>query len=1453
MARKATGWKTKGMNRDLSVSAFNPEFAFDNVNLRLSTNDDNTMMSWVNERGTQKVNLIEINKDGIAVNDLQEFHIAGIPIGTAIINHQLVLFTTSYNSEITHEGNDATDHIYLIKFTEKQTATMSCVQLYSGNQNFSTRNPLETLVSYEAETIQKVYWVDGRNQPRVINIASDALPILPQSGTNMDSSSCFDFVSTLQLNEEISVRKMTGTSGAFPPGVLQYAFTYYRRYGQESCIFYTTPLLYVSHRDRGASPDEKVENAFKISINNVDTNFDYIRIYSIQRTSINGTPICKRVQDIDIKNLKKDPVTQHYNAVYIDDGNSGDSVDPTELLYKGGEVITANTLEQKDSTLFFGGFKISRNLLTEFKTKAEEIKILSTTRTFDGELISSAPYAYSSQLTSIVTENNITKSVPCGGFKTGENYRLGVQFQYKTGKWSDPLWVKDDISSAEFLISDNQKTITVPIFKGTIEDRNFIEDLQRMGYKRVRAVVVFPTLSDRKIICQGVTCPTLFTTNLESNSSLYGQSSWFFRPYVTNEDSKAAGSQTVQYPKGRNNLRYASKETTGTNVTNPNYLRQVEIQGAYSPDNQFQIRKSLRTIHSPEVEFDDQIPSFSFDGCTINNMGYAQFVNTLSDINIQTETPYISNLSSGFVHQSFCTNTSQGIVAGLFYDDFVVDDNNDGSNHYFESFSKEKGPAKWMVYPWQASGSLNNDLNRPSDKGTATAILKKKIISNLRFAKTIFSRGGLDYASNPNIRCFYSDDDTIVKLPEVNSSLALYKGNIDTMVSPDYADGLYFASAGHIYDNDNLTEFSAPVNYFMRTVSSSASHSDNNGFMKWNGSPGSSGSWNKVSGQQVGNKYVDLVMKKLPVRIRYKSTPHLVADTFKNATYLDEPGNIDNTLSIVEVKRTPAPVQPFGGQTPDAFRANTWIPCGEPVELNSNGNTEFYYSYGDTYYQRYDCLKTYPFAPDDENQVVEIGSFMLETRVNIDGRYDRNRGQSNNLYMTPRNFNLLNPVYSQIDNFFSYKIVDDHSYDNTIFPNQVTWSKTKESGADVDLWTNMTLASVLELDGDKGGISKLIRLNDQLLCFQDSGISQILYNENVQIQSTDGVPIEIANSGKVQGKRYLSDTVGCSNKWSIVSTPGGIYFIDSNEKNIYLFNGKLSNLSVSGGFNSWSKTFIPAGTVKWTPDWFDNIVSYYDRQNQDVVFISKEQALVFSEKVGAFTSFYNYENTPYLCNIEDTGVWVGLSKKKDNNGAFLDNTYYLWKHQSGEYCNFFDVNRYYATTLICNPEPQISKIFTNVEFRACIDGEGKEVVVIQQGGQEIEQEITENTPADAKRRYKPYLPFDYLETWNEYQHGIAKLGTKNGHTAQLHHTKDLNASLKRKFRVWRCDVPRDNATVTDVFTFVFDKTFHNSLRASLDRMCNPWLYLRFVKFPPEEESQYLPKAEIHDMIMTYYL
>ena len=316
---------------------------------------------------------------------------------------------------------------------------------------------------------------------------------------------------------------------------------------------------------------------------------------------------------------------------------------------------------------------------------------------------------------------------------------------------------------------------------------------------------------------------------------------------------------------------------------------------------------------------------------------------------------------------------------------------------------------------------------------------------------------------------------------------------------------------------------------------------------------------------------------------------------------------------------------------------------------------------------------------------------MCETRVNLDGRYDRNRGQTNNFAVTPTNFNLMNDVYSQQNNFFNYRTVNPNKLNLDNFHNSITWTKTKTAGELIDTWTNITLASTLDLDGDKGDVRAIRRFNNALLAFQDRGISQILYNENMQIASTEGVPIEIANSGKVNGKRYLSDKIGCANKWSMCETSNGIYFIDDTTKGIFLFNGKLDNLSDRLGFHSWINA-KSTGINIWNPVDFNGFVTYYDKVNGDVFFISKDECLAFSEPLGQFTSFYSYEHMPYFANLEDRGIAFNT----DKGGT----VYKAWLHNEGEYNMFFNKYCPFYTTVIANPDMAVDKIFNNLEFRA---------------------------------------------------------------------------------------------------------------------------------------------------------
>lgn len=44
---KSISFKVKGMQRDLSASAFNPEYAYENKNIRIMPTDESTLLSII--------------------------------------------------------------------------------------------------------------------------------------------------------------------------------------------------------------------------------------------------------------------------------------------------------------------------------------------------------------------------------------------------------------------------------------------------------------------------------------------------------------------------------------------------------------------------------------------------------------------------------------------------------------------------------------------------------------------------------------------------------------------------------------------------------------------------------------------------------------------------------------------------------------------------------------------------------------------------------------------------------------------------------------------------------------------------------------------------------------------------------------------------------------------------------------------------------------------------------------------------------------------------------------------------------------------------------------------------------------------------------------------------------------------------------------------------------------
>jgi hypothetical protein len=89
----------------------------------------------------------------------------------------------------------------------------------------------------------------------------------------------------------------------FHAGVIQYAYSFFNENAQETPVIDVTPLYYIAHEDRGEKPDTRVGCTFTLSLEiprNFLKKFDYVRFYSIYRSSLDTTPLVKVINEIEI-------------------------------------------------------------------------------------------------------------------------------------------------------------------------------------------------------------------------------------------------------------------------------------------------------------------------------------------------------------------------------------------------------------------------------------------------------------------------------------------------------------------------------------------------------------------------------------------------------------------------------------------------------------------------------------------------------------------------------------------------------------------------------------------------------------------------------------------------------------------------------------------------------------------------------------------------------------------------------------------------------------------------------------------------------------------------------------------------------------------------------------------------------------------------------------------------
>lgn len=1597
MVKKAVQYRIQGMNRDVSESVSNADkseslfkYAYEIKNMRVLTNtEDNNTLSLVNEKGTKRLEW--------KISDSLYSMIQGIIIGAVSFNNVIIVFIKALT----------TDKVF--KLLYDGDASVEAVELYSGHLNFNEQYPIEAITCYENEEVQKVYWTDGLNSPRMINICNT----YNYQGSDIDSQ--FDFTPTMQLNENVTITKLD-TGGQFFAGTIQYVLTYSNRYAQETNPFYISPLYYnIKNRlgsnsedlDRGGKADEICTKAFKIKVEDIDTSFDLINIYSISTTEQNNR-IIKRVASLNTENFNQ----------YIDTGTNGEIMDSNEISFMNEKwSLVCQTLNHKDNRLFVGNLettnpKVSKTIKEAFHTLKDALNYKwrdennPSYRSIRLPITDSDYYPYNTQLD--------MNSFEIKTFKSNETYRFGVQLQDKTGKWSEAIWIGDKTNTyyphyISHVETGNSYVDYYYTFVQLLINSSLVHNAIAEGFVNIRPVVVFPNWYERETACQGLLCPTVYSTGSRMENAPYAQSSWFVRPnapvkmqkpqmlpeeckydfsnnsveegmavdevWVFNDEEKYVGSIDKGFiAEFRHNAPIPSSDNRNgemycndfRNTIPTPYGIQWERDKTIS--NHY-IDQSLVTLHSPELEFDSNLQAYDLSSLKFRVIGVINWTSNKADVQVLSDTtpnnpigheisnnitvyskPSGSTVTGGFKkinplgNSGITPNGYKTLIGGPFWFDYVYYPSyypffhsikyTDNNEYVYDLHTPEYnlGIAGHIVYPFHKESLNNWDWAEPKAISTRYSTpyeYHRVLISSKNMYNARYSLGNNYFDNVFN----YTSEYFNIK------DIKLYNGNTLNLNPPQGSDIdrpiLYYGGLNRTIPNPTLalTKYKPSdsptalwkemygVEHHVTSAVTTDNYTDSNVYYDYHNDINNT----KMKGKQMGavldsfSKYRSYKWGYIPqrsscsnyardceynmtygstpwlcsranVKMQYDSTNHAVIvinnyngsqmtlptiaglntpdgnnadgwhygagnnfygrteadNTTQNyirpshigfnwgkpfwnerlannsnsgSTFIQHNINnwncklIDNYINdtpqysatecgwslIGELYRVIDSETRFGGTSESAMESNIWYIAGESQRLTEGNNVTLRWTEGDTYFQRYDHLKTYSPA-NVQNGIVDVASFMVETRINLDGRCDINRGR-NYFGANNTNFNLMNMAYTQDNNMFTGHTSDSHWLDLDRYPNQVIWSTVKNYGEKIDSWCNLSLITALDFDGNRGVIRKIERFANELIVFQDNAISKINYNQNVQIATSTGTPIQIANSNAIEGKVYLTTSIGTRNKWSIVNTPTGIYFIDYSNIGIYKFNGQgvPVNLTDNFGFRSFMIKDLRQN-LEWNPKDFSNLpdeygdfVGYYDNVNGDVFYINKKDCIAFNDKLNIFTSFYSYENTPYFVNLNNLGVFF----KNESSGVSV------WLEHKGEYGNFFEQPKEHSITLITNPNSYSDKIYDNVEFRSDV--------------------------FDSNKSYLPEETFTHIRVWNEYQDTNEVPLNLKGHINNYGSDINIPSNLKKKFRTWRIQIPRDKK------------------QGIRNRIRNPWTYIKLIRRVIPDH-----KHTLHDIIVDYF-
>jgi hypothetical protein len=349
---KMTNTFAQGMDQDSSKNKYDNRHYYEAENVRIFSQDGLSGGALEDIKGTmERIDLSPLypgNESDIKV------------VGYCVLRENIIMF-------VALEGTGPPDYCAIIQISIATLEGLTGENVYPVDINyvhnggdiiykeylgFSTEYPIQCVGRYENEYVQKIYWVDGNNLLRYMNIVYDAelndLENLPVS--------YLEVIGDIELTRPVIQEPISGSLRA---GRISYVYQLYIANGSQTIFSPESALMNITSADYEAVDsndfygdilDTSSGKGFKGLINVDSDYYTRCRIIAIHYNDEISEPEIRIVEEIDIST---DPSGNRY-VIFLDIGQTIGTLTLEEVRILSTSLFSAQTIETKDNILFAG-------------------------------------------------------------------------------------------------------------------------------------------------------------------------------------------------------------------------------------------------------------------------------------------------------------------------------------------------------------------------------------------------------------------------------------------------------------------------------------------------------------------------------------------------------------------------------------------------------------------------------------------------------------------------------------------------------------------------------------------------------------------------------------------------------------------------------------------------------------------------------------------------------------------------------------------------------------------------------------------------------------------------------------------------------------------------------------------------------------------------------------------